>query len=653
MENGKRPDDNELLAFLDGELTPGRQAEIRQQLEADWELRARLNRLEQRVLDYVNATAHHSLTDLPPFDDFWQGISARLSDAAAADSAPSARAKRPLLRRVSDSFERVMENRRLRLAFGASFGLLAILFVSLLVFRTERRVSAHDLLERTQQAETLRLRAIAEPVVYQKIRVSRRGMASGGEEAIMWESWNEPNGGRFRQRVAYARGLRFVREGEADKSELLSELEEIFRDNQLDLRRPLSAAAFAEWRAAVQPQAESVTEVSLPGSVAAAGLKLTTTVKGAERPNSIIESSLVVRVADWHAVARLFRVRKDNEIREYELSETAWEALPAQALAIFEEVAPPPSVASLSPAPAVKPSIVASSPSPVPLPPPPSEAELKESEVAALYALHQLKADLGEPLEIIRAAGQVIVRGQVETTERKRELSAAMNAIPFVAARIRTFDEAAAQSARTQPPATVAVTDSSGVSTAAPGVNQFERRLARYFAERNNAAPQNPEATSRRIAQLANDVFAESSAALTSAWALRRLAERFNESFNESRGEPLSVEAAARLREIIGDHLAEIRVRHHNLRARLEPALVFVAGEQATAVPSTEISEGTRKARVMRLFRAAEQVHQLTYRLFDSGSSFAASPEQAALQTLQALAQLDAALPALEQDVRK
>jgi len=652
MENGKKPDDNELLAFLDGELSIERQAEIRQQLEADWELRARLNRLEQRVLDYVNATAHHSIADLPPFDDFWQGISARLSDAEAAGSASATKVKRPLLRWVSDTFERVTENRR-RLAFGVSFGLLAIFFVSLLVFRTERRVSAHELLERTQQAETLRLSTIAEPVVYQKIRISRRGAAAGGgEEAILWESWNDPRGGKFRQRVADARGLRFVREGEANKAELLSELEEIFRDNQLDLRRPLSAAAFAEWRAAVRHRAESVTEVSLPGNEAAAGLKLTTEVKGVGWPNAIIESSLVVRVSDWHAVARHFRVRKENEIREYELSETAWEALPAQALAIFEEAAPTPSpVASLSPTLAIKPSIVALLPSPAPMP---SEAELKESEVAALYALHQLKADLGEPLEIIRQDGQVVVRGQVETTERKRELIAAMKAIPFVASQIQTFDEAAAPTARTQAPqATVAATDSGGVTAAMPGVNQFERRLARYFAERNTAAPKNTEAnteaTDRQIAQLSNDVFAESSAALANAWALRRLAERFNENADE----PINSEAARRLREIMGNHLAEIRTRQRNLRARLEPALIFVAGAQTTAVPSSEVPGATRKERVMQLFRAVEQVHQLTYRLFDSGPSFAASPEQAARQALQALAQLDATLPALEQEARK
>jgi hypothetical protein len=52
----------------------------------------------------------------------------------------------------------------------------------------------------------------------------------------------------------------------------------------------------------------------------------------------------------------------------------------------------------------------------------------------------------------------------------------------------------------------------------------------------------------------------------------------------------------------------------------------------------------------MRLFKAVEQVQRLSYRLFDSRQTFAASPEEVARLMLQALEQLDAARLALEQD---
>jgi hypothetical protein len=42
-----------------------------------------------------------------------------------------------------------------------------------------------------------------------------------------------------------------------------------------------------------------------------------------------------VRKNDWRAVALKLRVQAENELRDYELSETAYEVLPLQALTVF------------------------------------------------------------------------------------------------------------------------------------------------------------------------------------------------------------------------------------------------------------------------------------------------------------------------------
>jgi hypothetical protein len=117
--------------------------------------------------------------------------------------------------------------------------------------------------------------------------------------------------------------------------------------------------------------------------------------------------------------------------------------------------------------------------------------------------------------------------------------------------------------------------------------------------------------------------------------------------------EQVDAAVAERLREIISDHLSEIGVRNRNLRVQLEPVLVAIAGTRAEAASSPRPAEGTRRARVRRLFEAIEQAHQLAYRLFDSRHPYTDSPEQAASLMLGALAQLDAASRALEQDIRK
>ena len=356
----------------------------------------------------------------------------------------------------------------------------------------------------------------------------------------------------------------------------------------------------------------------------------------------ITEASLVVRVRDWHPQTQLLRVRGEHEIREYELSETAYEVIPLAALTIF--ALPPP-----SPAPATAAARIAATPSPT-VSPRPTDAELLNAEVAALYTLHQLKADLGEQIEIVRKSNeQIVVRGQVETPQRKRELIAALAGIPFVAAQIQTFDEAMARSVTAPAQATtVPLSVTNNNPAPAAGVNLFERRLARYFAERGGAPPR-AVSISRQIAQMANIAFTESSAALSSGWALRRLAERFD----TEQDKQLSLEAAARLREVVNHHLTEISARSRNLRRLLEPALVSIAGTSTDAPASPQPAEEGRKARVMRLFKAIEQVQRLSYRLFSSERVFAATAEEAARMMLEALDQLDAACLALEQDNRR
>jgi hypothetical protein len=425
---------------------------------------------------------------------------------------------------------------------------------------------------------------------------------------------------------------------ESDDAALASELMEVLRANRMNPQQPLSAASFETWRQSLAAKREEVFR-----SQTEAGETLTLRVSAVAQTavGQITEASLVVRGRDWRPQAQSLKVRDENEIREYELSETAYEVIPLAALTIFAEPAPKPSATR----------IPAAAPSPT-APPLPTSAELQNAEVAALYALHQLKADLGEQIEIARESNeQIVVRGQVETPERKRELTAALKGIPFVAVRVQTFDEASAQAAQPRAPAIIAPPPKANSDPSpAAGVNLFERRLARYFAERGGAASEDAAAINRRIARMANSAFAESSAALASGWALRRLAERFDDGPGEQMDEQMSVAASARLREVISNHLAEINTRSRNLRMQLEPALISIAGIQTRASPSPQPADGTRKARVMRLFKAVEQVQRLSYRLFDSGQTFAASPEEAARLMLQALEQLDAARLALEQD---
>jgi len=639
--------EGKLLLYLDGELPPKEAALVQEHLTACWSCRMNADRVQEAVFAFVKYRdeALRSLAPPPPDE---MRFARRLQDLRERLG------KRSWLAHLYDSGRRIFSAARLAALPRPLVWALACLvasFVAVALYTWSDRapvVTASELLQKAGEAQAREMRATAQPVVYQKLRIRR------GARVATWELWRDTANARFRQSMKSAtegEGAteRPMRESpESEDAALASELMEVLRANRMNPQQPLSAASFQTWRQSLAAKSE---EVSRSQTEAGETLTLRVSAVAEVAVGQITEASLVAPARDWRPRAQSLKVRGENEILEYELSETAYEVIPLAALTAFAEPAP-----TATRIPAAPPLTVET---PLAANPLPTRAELQNAEVAALYALHQLKADLGEQIEIARESNeQIVVRGQVETPERKRELIAALKGIPFVAARIQTFDEATAQSARAAPapPAVVtiaALPDANGDRAPAASVNLFERRLARYFAERAAApasVPEDAAAINRRIAQLANSAFAESSAALAGGWALRRLAERFDDGPDEQMNEQMSVAAAARLREVISNHLVEINTRSRNLRAQLEPALISIAGTRDLASPSPQPADGTRKARVMRLFKAVEQVQRLSYRLFDSRQTFAASPEVAARLMLQALEQLDAARLALEQD---
>jgi hypothetical protein len=503
--------------------------------------------------------------------------------------------------------------------------------LGLILLRAERPVSAQELLRRTTQAETLSLSRVGEPVVYRKLLVKR----AGGSEPVVWESWSDAERKQFRQRVADKQGLRFLRANEKETPAIIAELEQIFRANRFDPQRPLSAAAFAEWRRAIKTRAETV---------AANGdeLKLTTVAAPPYMVNAITEAALIVRKSDWHAVALRLRVQAENDLRDYELSETAYEVLPLQALTVFADLPPAPTPA---PSPASKvsspPTVAAASPAGAIAAP--SRAALQAAEVAALYALHQAQADLGEQIEVVVEEGlRVVVRGLVQNAGRKEELTRALSRIALVSPQIQTIEEAVRQAQRaTNPPAANETENIVTGSQPAATVNPFQQILIEHFGGRKGMSEAERQEVNDRVTQFYNAVEADASAALAEAWALRRLQERFA-SRNVAE---LDGASRQRLDEIEGNHLSRLRQRSRNLQARLRPLLIAVAGD-APAV--WRPIEATRQAQILAAFRAIEQASHLTDQLI-AGDTATPLP-QTARALLMELTRLDAALTALEKN---
>ncbi|MGI8783662.1 MAG: zf-HC2 domain-containing protein [Acidobacteriota bacterium] len=639
-ENQQHPTQEQLLLDADGELAPAEAAQMQAHLEACWSCRAKTARIEETIAGFVEYEAAVLTPHLPRPPRNWQRFSPQLSRWAEEIGRP------PLLSRLRVWL--TVKLITLRFAAGA-ISVVCLIALAGVWLTWSPQVSASELLQRSAQADAARLSRVTEPVAYRKIQVRRRTSVAvaNAEESVAWESWSEARSHQFRQRVADRDGLRFIGANERPAPAIITELEHIFQANRLDARRPLSAAAYAGWRGGVRRKSESVTEVTLLGGET--GLRLTTAAEAPFAGNAIIEASLVVRRQDWHAVAQHLKVQGENEIREYELSETAYEVLPLQALTVFADIAPTPP-ATVLPAPSAARPRMAASPSPLPKAMP-AESALKDAQVAALYALHQVQADLGEQIEIVRdPAGQMVVRGLVETPERRQQVTEALQGIPLVAAQIQTVEEAARQASVTQSsPAAQADPVSEPAISATPDTNAFEQRLARYFAEREPSPKSNdPRNVDLKIAQLSNDVVSESSIAMWEAWALRRLVERFAaEKENE-----FSPTARRRIEEMMTNHLTRLKTQSRNLRARLEPILISIAGDGAPVLSAPAPSESTKQALALLVFRAVEQVQQMTHRLF-AGTGSATTPEEAARQLLEALMLLDHALLSFEREIAR
>ncbi|MBT9333329.1 sigma-70 family RNA polymerase sigma factor [Acidipila sp. 4G-K13] len=190
---------------------------------------------------------------------------------------------------------------------------------------------------------------------------------------------------------------------------------------------PLSAATYENWREHSQIVRDIVRKT---GNNL---LTLTTTIDDA----SVTQESLTVRANDFHPVARTvsFRDTGDVEIAELDYAVMPWsDAEPGW----FE---PMRAAGSGVNGPGVHPLITAHLAA-LPL----TDAQVDEAELGAMLALHQLRADADNRVQIIRRSSGVQVKGIVEDDARKRELEMRLNEVPHVIPAIFTFAELEHQS---------------------------------------------------------------------------------------------------------------------------------------------------------------------------------------------------------------
>ncbi len=576
----QHPSEETLLAYLDGEVAARRQRQIASHLKTCWSCRNRRDKIERAIGAVMDCIGAEESADLP--DPRTRHVFETRLHAMAAQT-------------PGIGFWRSVAMHTGPLAYACASAVLAVLILWSWLSSTPA-VSAMELLSRAQAVQSRRVQDVGLGVGYQTLRVRRTSTRAHVQQVATVELRDS---GRTAE-LASTSG-----------DPVWSDIERILRINGIE--RPLSAAAFDEWRSSIPRARESVSRSRLEDGSEAFQLETASALP--HRPDTILESTLVVRAGDWRPVAQNLTVQAVEDVVEYEFTELAFNVRPA-ALAAVPRFSGRKDPHALPAPPALEPPAVVVPPLPVFM------ADLEAVEMQARYTLHHLGACRGEPIEIVRdPSGSVLVRGLAETPERKEELLEALGQLPWTKVEIRTVEEAtegqperaAAEQAERAAPAAAAI--------------PIQSQLEAYFKKRVD-----PALVSDEIASLANQASTLAQSLLADAGALRALAE----AYPPRRAAALNPAFQRLLEEMFADHAAALRSQAAECRMAVEPVLATLAPQPAASTALSSSRDG-----LSALFDAARDAERLTILLFTGSTEPCAKPEQEAARLLAALREVE------------
>jgi hypothetical protein len=300
---------------------------------------------------------------------------------------------------------------------------------------------------------------------------------------------------------------------------------------------PLSPKAFEQWRDSVAQKHDEVAKLSNPEIPSENWLLIKTTPVEGE----LAAASLTLRASDLHPVGSRFEFRDQEWVEYNEFSETPATDGGTPAVTRLEDPTR---------------RVVPSRPSALPS----GDSASISEELRVLAALHEIGADLGDPLDITRSGGKVLVSGVGIPAGRQREIHRALDPLPNVALQFNDpTTGAAAQSA----------TGTADVKAETASRSPIQTRLEQQLGSR---------AAFERFSSQTLDALDN---AMAHAYALRSLAQRFPE------GTAMSDNDRALLVELARTHLKTLSSQINELHRTLAPVLVSLGGATAQGHPAT------------------------------------------------------------------
>jgi hypothetical protein len=541
------PEEEAMLKYADGELSGREASEIRSHLESCWECRAAFEELQNTVSQCVSYRKNVLQQHLPPPPAPWTDIYQRFAEIDAEVLPPS------FLDRLVQVLRWPIHNAKKWVPVAVAVLIVWGLYSR---FHTTPSVQAAELLRKAVLAAETR---VEKPKRLQIRTKDHRLTRLAGPD----------------RKLASA--------GDADA---LNSVQALFVAANYDWNNPLSAKSYEAWRGQLRDKQDQVTED-----------RESYRVRTDSGSSELTEASLKLRTQDLRPVEGRFEFRNREWV---EITELADDGVPPSEVAAAQNHS---LTGQAHTVPETTPDSTAPSSA--------SAFATAGDELRAVAALHEVGADLGDPVEVSRTASEVVVSGIGVDPARQREIQNALSAQPHVIVR---FSDSAPSNARP----TRASTDNAPSADA----QQLQNRIAAQVGGRAN------------FEQLASQVLDLSEPMMSRAYALRHLAELFPPGVEAQ----LSAQDRQLLRHLQQEHIAALRYQAAELNRMLKPVLPSAGGTHGGALVTGAWQPATED-----LFQTARRVEKLLAVMFAAAPGESAD-DQIPAQLLSNLTQLRAKL---------
>ena len=563
------PNEEQLLRYSDGEL-PGRAtSQVHSHLKACWQCRTNLEEIEKTVGATVRYRATVLQRHLPAPPAPWTDIYRSFAEIDATAEIDPAAEIDPSMDGLSfgDRLARMLawpvHHTRQWVPVALALLLAAGLFYR---YRVTPSVQAAELLQKAILASD------AHPAKPHLIRIRTSAHT-----------------------ITRRAGSLQMQASNAADEETLNSLKTLFHNANYNWDDPLSARSYSAWRDQLSSKQDQVIEA-----------RDSYRIRTETQSGDLSEASLQLRSQDLQPMEGRFEFRNRDWVEITAMPEDAGPSaapilpanppLPENSFTLPTEAKPNAGVAPAAPAASIS------------------------DELHVLAALHEIGADLGDPVEISRSAGDIVVSGVGIAPERQKEIQQALSPLPNVEVR---FTESAPAGVPERPSVTPENPPSSDI-------RQLQARIAEQVGGRAH------------FDQLAAQVLDMSEPLMSRAYALRRLVERFPSQVEAG----LSVQDLETLRRLQREHISALRQEAAELDQVLKPALKSMSGS-VRGMPAPALSSDAWQPATEELFQSARRVEKLLAVMFGAAPADSAE-EQVPARLLASVAELRAKVEAYD-----